>query len=1108
MSIRKFNEEEGRRGGKRNEGLLAFWEGAGWSLGTSGVLGITFYIVDLSCNYTNTNTPTWLIQAVHNQESIHHAHDTHDMTLKSLLLAYIVGGLTFIPLLALVLGALAYVAFTKPVTPVPAATPKDDADSLLAAKTEDDVSGKSKDHQSELDTAAAYFAVCREYVPGGINGKPPERSSPAGEVLIAESPSVYQSMYRSIFERGKTQIPTIEADKRDGKAVKKARNVFYVVLRHGHLMLYDDSDQLEVRHVVSVAHHDIDVYAGGDAVPEGDMWIKRNCIRLTRKPLSGEAALASKPFHFFSDNCSEKEDFYHALLHTQSSLLDTNPPPLPLKFETPDIIKLVQNLHSSDADAHSRWINGIVGRMFLAMYKTQDIQNFIRAKINKKISRVPKPNLIASINIMDIDMGHSAPIISNPRLKELTVNGDMTIELDVRYSGGFKIEMGAVARIDLGTRFKAREVSLIMAGELKKLTGHLLIRIKPPPSNRIWMTFETMPQIDMTISPIVSSRQITYGVILRAIESRIREVIGETIVLPNWDDSPFLDTTKKEYRGGIFEPSTNDEEPVSMEEAGEVDGGLVTAVHELMNSAGDGDEDDASISTLADTGTRTLSMPSLLEPVQKLNFRKNARRSVTSLVEERVEAPTGGASASTTSSTTPTQIPASPPLRPRTPPAKPRTLRSNSFASVATPLVSTEGSNIEAVRSQTKKKGQKDAVEMVKEVNMKAQSAAATSPRGLRDTENMSPIDAETFSTLTTPDDEDLLDPSISRRRSEPMEQSSAKKQPVAQEANAANTSPSSAMPTGTSKTPSVKSMDTSSSSLPSPSHLSTAANAAKKWGWQVLNRQNGSSATSSSSNFGLSKRFSVSSTSSGGSSVSLPSQPPDANALKAALLAQPMGRGQPLPPPGTPLPGPPGSQKSLWAASGLNLPGLKRKPVGAISTTYQQPTVVDEPEPEKVLEERPTQPPPLPARPNPLNKERLHAKASHARAEQQPLGGDPEVLVVAAPIEDDSIPNTPIVERKEDDGIPIVVEEASVAPPLADVLPIESHPVAELAQVEQANTEAAATQELHQHDNSERQAQALVQPTMKETREEERDLGDSETGDLLKAADVAGEMR
>jgi hypothetical protein len=60
--------------------------------------------------------------------------------------------------------------------------------------------------------------------------EPPERTTPSGEVVAAESPSVYQSMYRSIFDR--QQKPTIQPNKADGKPVKRARNVFFVVLRY------------------------------------------------------------------------------------------------------------------------------------------------------------------------------------------------------------------------------------------------------------------------------------------------------------------------------------------------------------------------------------------------------------------------------------------------------------------------------------------------------------------------------------------------------------------------------------------------------------------------------------------------------------------------------------------------------------------------------------------------------------------------------------------------------------------------------------------------------------------------------------------------------------
>jgi hypothetical protein len=47
-------------------------------------------------------------------------------------------------------------------------------------------------------------------------------------------------------------------------------------------MLYDNEDQIEVRHVISLAHYHTDVYAGGDKIPEGELWIKRNCTLFFR----------------------------------------------------------------------------------------------------------------------------------------------------------------------------------------------------------------------------------------------------------------------------------------------------------------------------------------------------------------------------------------------------------------------------------------------------------------------------------------------------------------------------------------------------------------------------------------------------------------------------------------------------------------------------------------------------------------------------------------------------------------------------------------------------------------------------------------------------------
>lgn len=157
------------------------------------------------------------------------------MGLFGVLFVYIFGGLTFLPLVLVLILLHAYL--TLPDAADSSASERARKDTLarqndepLVFKSGTDALAKKFQRVHESDVAAGYFAVCREYVPGGVNGRPPERTTPAGEVISEESPSVYQSMYRSIFDR--KDKPTIEPTKGGGKPVKRARNVFYVVLRY------------------------------------------------------------------------------------------------------------------------------------------------------------------------------------------------------------------------------------------------------------------------------------------------------------------------------------------------------------------------------------------------------------------------------------------------------------------------------------------------------------------------------------------------------------------------------------------------------------------------------------------------------------------------------------------------------------------------------------------------------------------------------------------------------------------------------------------------------------------------------------------------------------
>ena len=785
-------------------------------------------------------------------------------------IAYILGGVTFLPLVLALILLHAYLTLPHHETRTSAQydtirDSRDDPQTIKSSRSAVSLAEKFK-RGHEADVAAGYFAVCREYVPGGINGKPPERTTPAGAVVATESPSVYQSMYRSIFDR--KQGPSIDSGKANGKTTKRARNVFFVVLRHGHLMLYDDSEQLEVRHVISLGHYDVSIYGEGENIPEGELWIKRNAICLNRKPNVGDTTSTSKPFYLFSENCSDKEDFYFALLHNQEVKPGAQDnPPRPRRFDTKHIIMLVQKLHSSEEQLQTRWVNGLVGRLFLALYKTRDIENYIRKKITKKIARVKKPAFLSDIVLQKIDLGESAPHITNPRLKDLTVDGDCSAEADFKYSGNFRLQIAATARIDLGSRFKAREVHLVLAVVLRKMEGHVLIKFKPPPSNRVWISFETMPDMEMSIEPIVSSRQITYNFILRAIESRIREVIAETLVLPHWDDSPFTDTSDQRFRGGIWANEGSDD-IASMAHTPVPDEAVEDEIEDLRPAT-----DEPSPITHRSEDDKTMSMPVLAETTPTNLSLRNAKH------VKPISALDGSTDGAVSTGV-------------QKEPTPPKAMRSHSFATVANPLVSMDNANVKSTKSETRRKQQHDATSAMKAISDRSRP---TSPIGVPS------VSQQISPTLWRNSQTSSLSSSSSAANSI-LEQTVTQSMIASPNPSSAPVTPTSigsrsieSFPKGDVHPPN----NLSSAALPGsaadkihPAAAPSAAiAAAKRWGWSVLTRTN--------------------------------DQKNGTDPDRAGTPDNPIGRGRPLPPPGMPLPPP---ERPSSKASPISLP--KRKAV------------------------------------------------------------------------------------------------------------------------------------------------------------------------------------
>lgn len=805
--------------------------------------------------------------------------------LTSFLFGYLLGGFTLLPLLA----SLAYFCLTSSPNKSRAA-PSDTQD--VPSIEEGDVAKQElaglpsevQVRQLDPDGASGYFAVTREYVPGGVSGKPPERSTPPGSAMTGESPSVYQTMYRSIFERNKQPGPSMDASKGNARGTKRSRNVFYVVLRYvpmlqwgyqwlnssrlAHLMFYDDENQLEVRYVISLDQYDIDIYGGEEIIPDGELFVKRNSIRLCRRKTVDDLPVDSKPFFFFSDNCSNKEEFYHALLDTRQ------PPPIPLRFEHDHMVKLVRQLHASEENVQTRWFNALIGRLFLSLYKTRDFANFISTKIAKKISRVQRPAFIERIELRKIDTGDSAPLITNPKLKELTLDGDLTVEADVKYHGNFRLEISALAKIDLGQRFKPREVTLMLAAIVKSLEGHVLFRIKPPPSNRIWFSFETMPRLDLVIEPVVSARQITYGVILRAIESRIRDVIRETLVQPNWDDVPFFSTLDLTRRGGLWKDASA--------EYSSKDANIIQVANEEPSEGFETDEEtmpdaghsNASLYSKFNVKEKSMSMPTL---IQNGDAGVQKRRTVPNIVQHRQDLDNG------VSSSVEAQ-----------PAAKPKAIRSTSFATAATPIVSkdpvTAGTGNEEVKERHH--GTATAVDALSGLSHVAtpSDSLVNSPENQTHEQTALAMQPSSTSHGSSEYEGQDIRSSITRKRTPPTSTSN-KRQSIATTAASATAS-------------------------------------AAKWGYDMIQRRKEASAAARARRIvSTSKSGIVQDTMHSALDSNLPSSPDPTGSSRFPVDAQtPIGRGQPLPPPGQPLPGPRQGRLGWTTTSFGNL--TRRKPV------------------------------------------------------------------------------------------------------------------------------------------------------------------------------------
>ncbi|KAI8071323.1 putative integral membrane protein conserved region-domain-containing protein [Gongronella butleri] len=363
--------------------------------------------------------------------------------------------------------------------------------------------------------------------------------------------------------------------------------LYYAVLRHGTLFCFD-SEQQRTCHVILPMHdYTLSLYPNGKT--ESELYGRSTAIRLAPKEKT-----THKTYYLTCRRPIDKEDWYVALVTATQLLLGDDKQQLAANahaFDAHAMEKLQYLLQGNAARREMQWWNALLGRVFLGVYKTDDWREFWEKKIKTKLDRLsvaselhaPHDNTmphqqrfgLRPFQVQSVDAGDSIPCLTEPRLISLDANGQWHAQAHIHYDASFTLVIrtelyylwgnhdplsAAAAADDTQTTTRSRwpkqaSIPLLLSVTLKHLSGKMVFKIKPPPSNRVWFAFDALPEMDWQVTPVVMDKQIKWSLVSHLIQAKIKDWLTNGLVVPNFEDIPFCDS---HGAGGIFADALRD----------------------------------------------------------------------------------------------------------------------------------------------------------------------------------------------------------------------------------------------------------------------------------------------------------------------------------------------------------------------------------------------------------------------------------------------------------------------------------------------------------------------------------------------------------------------
>lgn len=184
-------------------------------------------------------------------------------------------------------------------------------------------------------------------------------------------------------------------------------------------------------------------------------------------------------------------------------------------------------------------------------FKANDkIENVIKEKIKDKLSKV-NVSFLDDFVINDLKLGNIPPLLSNPRIVKMDLEGDLEVHFDIVFDSHFTLNVSTL--MNLLNKNYPIELKL----DIKKIKGTIMFIFKKPPSNRVWYTFKSIPLLEMEIDPVIVNKSLSYNKILKPLKNKILDAFKDALVYPNFEDINYYKMAAEHqenfYKGGLWD---------------------------------------------------------------------------------------------------------------------------------------------------------------------------------------------------------------------------------------------------------------------------------------------------------------------------------------------------------------------------------------------------------------------------------------------------------------------------------------------------------------------------------------------------------------------------